>query len=481
MKLQHAATYSFSVLALIALGCSSDSEGTGSTGGAGAVTPTGGADGFTGGTGSGIAGTGGTGVVNTGGSFVGSGGATTGGNANTGGIISSGGNSNSGGVPSSGGFMNTGGSTNMGGFPNIGGAMTTGGIGNTGGEATTGGRFGGMGGGTSAGGASDSGGAPSMGGGGAAGETSDTGGIGNTGGDPGTGGTTGTGGSTGVTFDCGLPDAGSPGVARPSGSPGGLEVIDWAGFSSAVSYTFDDSNSSQINHYDQMNALGVRYTFYLQTGKSESTNSVWQRALEDGHELGNHTQNHTCGSSDVDSAQDFIRQQFGVTAYTMAAPNGDTACQGSASKFFMIRSVSGGDISPEDNTNPAWIPSYIPGGLETTGGKWKVYCIHGFTGGNDGAYQPISFDSFTTAVEQAKSGGAWVDSVVNIGSYWMGQKLVTGSGTSYSWDLPANFPSGKCLRVTVDGGTPVQDGEPVAWNDHGYYEISLDAGSVTIE
>jgi hypothetical protein len=42
------------------------------------------------------------------------------------------------------------------------------------------------------------------------------------------------------------------------------------------------------------------------------------------------------------------------------------------------------------------------------------------------------------------------------------------------------FPAGKFLRVTVDGGTLSQSGVIVPWDDHGYYEIALDAGSVTL-
>lgn len=318
--------------------------------------------------------------------------------------------------------------------------------------------------------------------GGSSGGTSAGGGT-STGGDSATGGGgASTGGNSGntVTYDCDIPAAGNGGTPKPSGSSANLEVLDWAGFSSVVSYSFDDANSSQISHYDQMNALGGRFTFYLQTGKQEAGNDVWRKALEDGHELGNHTQNHTCGSGDIDSAQNFIKQTFGVTAYTMAAPNGDTSCQGSASKFLIVRSVSGGDISPNDSTNPAWIPSYIPGGMGTTAGKWKVYCIHGFTGGSDGAYQPIGFESFTSAVQQAVSSGSWVDSVVNIGSYWLAQKAFKESGSNtWTWDLPANFPPNKCLRVTVDGGTLSQGGGALAWDDHGYYEVSLDAGSLS--
>src|SRR5579863_3020044 len=33
---------------------------------------------------------------------------------------------------------------------------------------------------------------------------------------------------------------GAANVPRPSGTPGNLEVLSWAGFTSAVSYTFDD-------------------------------------------------------------------------------------------------------------------------------------------------------------------------------------------------------------------------------------------------
>ena len=58
-------------------------------------------------------------------------------------------------------------------------------------------------------------------------------------------------------------------MARPNGTPGNVTVLDWAGFKAAVSYTFDDTNSSQIANYPALQALGVRMTFYLITGKTE--------------------------------------------------------------------------------------------------------------------------------------------------------------------------------------------------------------------
>jgi hypothetical protein len=44
----------------------------------------------------------------------------------------------------------------------------------------------------------------------------------------------------------------------------------------------------------------------------------------------------------------------------------------------------------------------------------------------------------------------------------------------------AHFPPGRFLRVTVPGGKLMQGGTELPWDDHGYYEVVLDAGSVTL-
>jgi len=56
----------------------------------------------------------------------------------------------------------------------------------------------------------------------------------------------------------------------------------------------------------------------------------------------------------------------------------------------------------------------------------------------------------------------------------------SGSDQTWTWTLPAHFPPGKCLRVTADGGTLKQGGTPLVWDPHGYYEVSLDAGALTL-
>src|SRR5262249_10925706 len=73
----------------------------------------------------------------------------------------------------------------------------------------------------------------------------------------------------GPKVQSGLPiPPGSTGVPRPSGTPGNLKVLDWAGFKSALTYTFDDAQPSQIEHYAELQATGVRLTFFVTSGNS---------------------------------------------------------------------------------------------------------------------------------------------------------------------------------------------------------------------
>ena len=78
----------------------------------------------------------------------------------------------------------------------------------------------------------------------------------------------------------------------------------------------------------------------------------------------------------------------------------------------------------------------------------------------------------------------WTGTVAKVGAYWRGQKLVTtavaAGGTTWKWTLPTHFPTGRYVRVTVTGCKLSQNGQPLVWSDHGYYEVPLDPGVLTI-
>lgn len=352
--------------------------------------------------------------------------------------------------------------------------------------------------------------------------------IGEAGSAPGGGGETASAGATNEGVDPAIPRAGqagnagsggmaaavtstlpllpAAGVPRPAGTAGGLTVLDWAGFQAAVTYTFDDATTSQIASYDALQALGVPLSFYLWTSMGGAMSDVWERAVADGHEIGNHTHTHQMGTSpnldvDTDAATTFIESRLGVTVRTMAAPFGHTQyAEVARTRFLMNRGTGGGQVAPNGGTDRFNLPTFIPPmdapasafnvrlDMARTAGSWETVLVHGFSGGNDGAYLPVAIEELVAAVEYAKSfDDVWIGTLLDVGAYWIAQKLLTdatpstnGDTTTWSWTLPDHFPPGHGVRVTVNGGTLSQAGTPLEWNEGGYYEVALDAGSLTL-
>jgi hypothetical protein len=457
-----------------------------------------------GGTGGGAAG-----ATGAGGTSSGSGGTTgVGGTTGTGGTSAgAAGSSATGTAGNSGGASGAAGSGSGGrggtsaGTGGDGAGGVTGAGGGTAGATGSGGSNGGRGGtGNSSGGRGGSAGSGSAGTGG-----SGTGGSGTGGSGTGTGGS-GTGGTGTPPGPSGLPiPPGPSNVAKPSGTPGNLTVINWAGFKAAVTYSFDDDNDSQISNYSMLQAAGGQYTFFMWTNRTQAQNAIWKTALNDGHEIGNHTKSHdsngACTLADVQAGGQFIMTTFNKPALTFAAPNGSTCYKQYAQQLYFIdRGVSPATpVMPNDNSDPLNLNCYIPaqgqqasvfnGNIDNAHsvGGWVIYVVHGFST-SDGSYQPVDIGQMTTAIKYAKAmTDMWVGSMVNVGAYWAGQKAVTkgmtttsGSNKTYTWTLPAHFPTGHYVRVKVDGGTLTQNGTALAWDPHGYYEVALDPGSVTL-
>ena len=319
--------------------------------------------------------------------------------------------------------------------------------------------------------------------------------------------------STGIGFTSQMPVPPSRGLRQSTGKTGGLKILNWAGFKSAITYTFDDSIASQIANYPQLNATGVRMTFFL-VGASDQSSPVWAQAAQDGHELGNHTEHHChangtgCGwggyagslEAEYDLCTAHIQQTYGVkNVWTTAAPYGDQGYDEVAkTRFFLNRGVQGGQVAPNDNNDPYDLPIHGAVAGETAAsfnsqidsahaaGNWQIFLFHSL--GGDNGYAPVNVADVLASIRHAQStGDIWIDSMVNVGAYWAGQKAVmnatrtiSGKETILKWTLPDHFPPGRFLRVTVAGGRLRQDGRELLWNDAGYYEVALDAGSLTI-
>ena len=340
-----------------------------------------------------------------------------------------------------------------------------------------------------------------------------TAGSGNTAGSAPTAGTSSGGTSSGGTSSGGTSAAGAPptggaasfkcdnlslaptatGVAKPAGAAGGLKVLDWAGFKGAASFTFDDNRPSQLPNYNAMKATGAHFTWFLIASSADKNG--YKATIADGQEIANHTQTHPQNmytQAEVTNAQTTLKTNFGVDVHSMAAPNCKDEWKPFAApaKLFQNRGpCGGGTVSPRGTTDPFSLPAYMPptnaSSTDMTGqlamGKWVIYVIHGFDLNDASTWQPVAIANVTAAMSKSVSDGYWTEGMTNVGAYWQGQKLIPATATtSATWTLPANFPPNMCVRITTTGGTVTQKGTAIAWDPHGYYQISLDAGEVTV-
>jgi peptidoglycan/xylan/chitin deacetylase (PgdA/CDA1 family) len=318
----------------------------------------------------------------------------------------------------------------------------------------------------------------------------------------------------------GIPYPETKNISRPSGLPGTLTVLNWAGFGAAVSYTFDDGQPSQAAHYPELEAQGVPMTFYIcggWNGTSADFVSVWAQAASDGNEIGNHTVNHPHASlSDTGTGSGPLASQYleiGQNAdyitdtisrqpvWSFAAPFGDRGWAPYAADFYFVnRGVAYGMIAPMDSTDPMNLPVFMTNGGESekvlnteidaarSGGKWLIFLFHSLLPTSQNWYAGVDVTSVTGSMYHARAAqDTWIDVLYRVASYWMGQKIlsraaptISGSDYIWSWTLPPHFPAGMYLRVTVSGGTVSQNGSALTWDSHGFYEIALDAGSLMV-
>jgi hypothetical protein len=287
-----------------------------------------------------------------------------------------------------------------------------------------------------------------------------------------------------------------------------------------VTYTFDDSQPSQVDHFADIQATGVPVTYYITTMNNwyAGYDTTFQQAFAKGNELGNHTVNHcyanlTCPTgakplatlaAEIDQATDYIKTKLGAPAvYTIAYPFGDTGYKSEAqTRFFLGRLASpgatGGMVAPTDAVDPFEIPviaaaggeaaTKFNGDIDTARAqhKWVTFLFHSLLPDAQNWYAGVDVTAVTGSIAHAKSlSDVWIDTFANVGAYWVGQKTLQaatpaqGASTQWTWTLPAHFPPGKILRVTVDGGTLKQNAATLAWDGHGYYEVALDAGTLT--
>jgi peptidoglycan/xylan/chitin deacetylase (PgdA/CDA1 family) len=330
----------------------------------------------------------------------------------------------------------------------------------------------------------------------------------------GTGGTVpGAGGTSGTGVLDPPPAPATSGVPQPSGtgtSPN-LTVLPWAGFKAAITYTFDDTQPSQLEHWPELQATGARLTFFANPSGSWQSgyDAAWTAVADAGSEIGNHTWSH-CRSDlsgctapvgtqldEIVQTSTYITTHLGVEAvYSFAAPFGDAGWNVYAAPLFLAgRGVMSGMVPATGVSDWYNLPCFAVAAGQTatefnagidnsrSQSRWTIFLFHSILSTTNNWYAGVQIADVTASLAYAQSlGDVWLDTFTVVAAYARAEQMfekLSPSANTWTWTLPDHMPPGKILRVTVAGGKLSQGGTQLAWDAHGYYQVALDVGSLS--
>lgn len=235
-----------------------------------------------------------------------------------------------------------------------------------------------------------------------------------------------------------------------------------------MSLSFDDARPSQIERgVPLLNEHGVRATFYVSFPHLAGREEDWKRAIEVGHEIGNHTVNHPCSGNfvwsranaledytlermetDIWDANTAIQQRLGVTPTTFAYPCGQTYVGrgeqlksyvplvarhfmvGRGFKSEMVNDPTYCDLALAAGVDGDCIPfdalkQWIESARETNG--WVIFACHNV---GEAGKQTITTESLEALCHYVndENNAVWIDTVANIGGYIKEQRAENQTG-----------------------------------------------------
>ncbi len=184
------------------------------------------------------------------------------------------------------------------------------------------------------------------------------------------------------------------------------------GSKAAVSLTFDDARSSQVEKGTALlDRFGAKATFYVVPDAVEHHLAGWKKAVEAGHEIANHSLVHPCSGNfvwardkalenytldtmraELEAANQKLNALLGVTPVSFAYPCGQkTVGRGRQTQSYVPiiaeMFTSGRGWRDEAASDPGYVDLAQLTGVEMDG---------------------MSFEEVLELLEQAKAGGFWI-------------------------------------------------------------------------
>jgi peptidoglycan/xylan/chitin deacetylase (PgdA/CDA1 family) len=298
-----------------------------------------------------------------------------------------------------------------------------------------------------------------------------------------------------------------------------LMVLPWNGYKAAVSLTFDDADSVQLNKVvPELNKRQLRGTFFLTISKLTRLDD-WRKVQREGHEIGNHSVSHEHPSSltkageelQVEDAKKFLDSNFRSDVSIFAYPYEET----SPGLAFWVKKYdfaargwrgNGDQLYVRPDAEPDWysLPSqptytrydsavyrrWIDKAMFT--GSWTTLQMHGIDDASTG-WEPIPAATLVFVLDYLKAAerrGLWVAPFGQVAAYFRAQRILQQAeshqaegGEQLKWSLPQPFPHGVVLKARVRPGSRCrvfQRGHELYPDKRGVYSISFDARELVV-
>jgi peptidoglycan/xylan/chitin deacetylase (PgdA/CDA1 family) len=225
----------------------------------------------------------------------------------------------------------------------------------------------------------------------------------------------------------------------------------------ALSLTFDDARLSQIDTgIPLLDKYGVKATFYISPGSMLERSDKWRMAVNNGHDIGNHSLYHPCSGNfawsrnraleeytlqkmmtELDSASRLIKEILGIQPLSFAYPCGQTFIGRGINvqsyvPLIAIMFESGRGWLNEAPNDPMFCDLSQLNGAELDGksfeqvlklietaksnGYWLILAGHEM---NDEGYQTSQLKTIEEICKYVKdpANEIWIDNVHNVASY----------------------------------------------------------------
>lgn len=283
-----------------------------------------------------------------------------------------------------------------------------------------------------------------------------------------------------------------------------ITTVPWNGHPGAVSFTFDDSEISQLNNlgdYFEKNQ-DIKVTFFMTGGMNAGNQSKYFPMAEKGHEIGNHSKTHSdltksnnLKSEITDYKYDLEqRSKAEVVAFATPYCYYNDAVEAEIAKAHIVNRNCQGATKYKWNEEPIWeriSSDCYQGNTQQSKGNmseakqknaWTVQLNHGVDGAGFG--YGITPSDMISIMDEAKAQGLWRAPMGRVAAYYRAHFVIDKAaatdiegGFKVTWKSPHSaMPKSVPLRVKIEGAagkTVKQKGKEIQAEEDGSYVIEF--------